>query len=90
MKPELKERRTAELRHNLRNRLSAIRNAVFYLKRKSQGTPIWDDDPRVQSFFTLVEDELQRCTDHIQGELNIEWLSQSLAAAGSEDDSSEH
>src|SRR5436190_19586623 len=44
------------IRHELRNNLSSIRNATFYLKRRTQATHLWEADQRVSQFFTLIED----------------------------------
>jgi signal transduction histidine kinase len=49
----------ARTRHDLRNRLSSIQNAAFYLERKSRGTPLWDE-PRVPPFFEIIADEVKR------------------------------
>src|SRR4051812_8633496 len=44
------------IRHELRNNLSSIRNAAFYLKRRAQTTHLWEGDQRVPQFFTLIEE----------------------------------
>lgn len=46
------------LRHELRNKLASIRNASFYLMRRMQKTDAWTADPRVETFFQLIEKEL--------------------------------
>lgn len=46
------------LRHELRNKLASIRNASFYLMRRMQKTEAWTADPRVETFFQLIEREL--------------------------------
>jgi signal transduction histidine kinase len=46
------------LRHELRNKLASIRNASFYLMRRMQKTDAWTSDPRVETFFQLIEKEL--------------------------------
>jgi CheY-like chemotaxis protein len=48
----------AGLRHDLRNRFSSIRNASYYLMRQVRKTDLWQADPRVESFFQLIEREL--------------------------------
>jgi signal transduction histidine kinase len=50
----------SHLRHELRNRLAGIRNAMFYIRRKVEPTSVFDDDPRVAKFFGLVDDEVER------------------------------
>jgi len=49
---------TSGLRHNLRNKLGALRNAAFFLKRKLDGQPVWRDDARVPRFFDIIGSEL--------------------------------
>lgn len=46
------------LRHDLRNKLASIRNASFYLMRQMKKTEVWTTDPRVETFFQLIEKEL--------------------------------
>jgi len=46
------------LRHGARNRLGSIRNAAYYLRRRSSGTPLWQEYPRFEQFFALIESEL--------------------------------
>lgn len=46
------------LRHDLRNKLASIRNASFYLMRQMKKTEAWTADPRVETFFQLIEKEL--------------------------------
>lgn len=45
-------------RHDVRNKLGAIRNATFYLKTRAKKTDLWTSDARVEKFFTLIEKEL--------------------------------
>ena len=78
MTDEVLDARAASLRHSLRNRLSAIRNAVYYLMRKSEPTQLWENDERISSFFQLIDDELERCTQHISDELNAAGIRQFL------------
>jgi hypothetical protein len=49
---------TSSMRHDVRNRLSAIRNAAFYLKRRVSQTELWSADARVQQFFALIDDSV--------------------------------
>jgi nitrogen-specific signal transduction histidine kinase len=53
-------------RHDGRNRLAAIRNAAFYLKRRVSKTELWTSDPRVDQFFKLIEETLAQ-TDELLG-----------------------
>lgn len=49
---------TSGMRHDLRNKLSSLRNATYFLKRKLDGQPVWRDDVRVPRFFQIMESEL--------------------------------
>ncbi|MCP3136411.1 ATP-binding protein [Pyxidicoccus xibeiensis] len=49
---------SSTLRHDLRNKLASIRNASFYLMRQMKKTETWTTDPRVATFFELIEKEL--------------------------------
>lgn len=55
----------AELRHDLRNHLAAIRNAAYYLRRRASTTPLWTDDPRVATFFELIASESTRADERL-------------------------
>ncbi len=50
----------AVLRHDLRNNLASIGNANAYLMRKIEGSEVWQSDPRIPVFFTLIRTELER------------------------------
>ena len=49
---------TSSMRHDLRNKLGSLRNAAFFLKRKLDGQPVWQEDARVPRFFQIIESEL--------------------------------
>jgi signal transduction histidine kinase len=46
------------LRHILRNKLATVRNAAFYLKRRTAGSEPWKGDPRVEEFFEVIDEEI--------------------------------
>lgn len=48
----------ALLRHDARNKVAGIRNAMFYLRRQLSGTEKWAADARVPQFFDIVDKEL--------------------------------
>jgi signal transduction histidine kinase len=64
----------SELRHHLRNRLAAIRNAAFYIKKKAEREGLTEKDPRVARFFDLIQDELTDADESISARLTIEHL----------------
>jgi CheY-like chemotaxis protein len=55
---------SAVFRHDLRNKLGAIRNALHYLRKRSEGQALWSD-ARVPRMFELVESELKAAGDLI-------------------------
>ena len=59
--------RKAELRHFVRNRLAAVRNAAFYLQRRTETTALWHEDPRVAKFFALIVHELGQIEEAVSG-----------------------
>lgn len=60
----LAEELLSQLRHPLRNKLSSIRNAAYYIRRslEKSGMPA---DPRVGTFLTLIADELSAAEQHL-------------------------
>jgi signal transduction histidine kinase len=48
------------LRHDLRNKIAAVRNAAFYLRRKleSPPAPVWSSDPRMPQMADVIQSEL--------------------------------
>jgi hypothetical protein len=48
----------SQLRHAVRNKLSSLRNAAFYLQRKLEAQPaLLESDPRLGRFLTLLDTE---------------------------------
>jgi signal transduction histidine kinase len=64
----------ALVRHELRNRLGAIRNSSYFLKRKVEGTQLWESEPRVAKFFGLIEDEVVAADALIRAKLAVAEL----------------
>lgn len=52
------EEKLSVMRHDLRNRLGSMRNASFYLSRRTQKTELWTTDARVPTFYTLIDEQL--------------------------------
>src|SRR5262249_21224701 len=59
------EELTAGLRHHLRNKFTAIRNCAFYLRQKVAGTPLANEDPRINHFFQLIESQLEAANESL-------------------------
>lgn len=64
----------SSVRHDLRNRFSAIRNAAFYLRRKCEKTDVWAEDARIAQFFELIQDELKRADEILTEGLQLAHL----------------
>lgn len=62
------------VRHDLRNSLASIRNAAFYLKRRTTGTHLWEADARVPQFFTLIDDMVVGATKMVEERLGLQHL----------------
>jgi hypothetical protein len=76
------DEKAAELRHYLRNRFAAIRNAAFYLQKRVSTTSLWEEDERVSRFFDLIASELSDADDAINRDLRPSHL----LGLGSDDD----
>ena len=49
---------SAGVAHDLRNPLGAIKNAVYYLKRKIGDSEVQGDNPRIGEFLDIMEEEV--------------------------------
>ena len=63
------EEAASVLRHKLRNKLGTIRNAAYYLRRKVQGSPLWED-VRIPEFFDLIGGELDAAEKALRSQLS--------------------
>jgi signal transduction histidine kinase len=70
----LAEEIASAARHDLRNRLAAIRGAMYYLQRRFAMTELWDSDPRVPQFITVIGDEVERATLVLAERLTLSQL----------------
>lgn len=68
------DERLSVMRHDLFNVLNGIRNAAFYLRRKSEKTPLWEEDRRFATFFDLIEDGVRRGEDTLSREATVETV----------------
>jgi hypothetical protein len=68
------EGRACAVRHSLKNRLAAIRNAAFYLARKAGKAGLLESDPRVAQFFELIDRELTAVDDVVATKVTVEHL----------------
>ncbi|MEP7121203.1 MAG: hybrid sensor histidine kinase/response regulator [Byssovorax sp.] len=62
------------LRHDLRNNLASIRNAAFYLRRRTKDTELWRSDPRMAQFFGLIDDMVLVSTGLLEDRLSLKHL----------------
>jgi signal transduction histidine kinase len=49
---------SSAMRHAVRNKLAAARNAATYIQRRLSKTEAWQSDTRIQTFHGLIESEL--------------------------------
>lgn len=55
-----------EVRHDLRNELSSIRNAAFYIRRRLMATDAYLSDPRIHQFFDLIESSISNASEIVE------------------------
>jgi K+-sensing histidine kinase KdpD len=48
----------SSLRHDVRNKLAAVRNAAYFIAQKAKRTEFWSSDPRIEEFFKLIATEV--------------------------------
>ncbi|HET7712558.1 MAG TPA: ATP-binding protein [Thermoanaerobaculia bacterium] len=67
------EEATSMLRHDVRNKLSAIRNANFFLRRKVETDEdcAVNQDPRVGRFFDVIESQLTEVASMLNPHLRV-------------------
>jgi signal transduction histidine kinase len=51
----------AVLRHELRNKLSSVRNAAYYLSQRAAQAGIGASDPRFTAFLQLIDEQVAGC-----------------------------
>jgi C4-dicarboxylate-specific signal transduction histidine kinase len=54
--------------------LNGIRNGAFYLKRKSEGSELWESDARFPKFFGLIEDEIHKAESALSAQASIDHI----------------
>lgn len=54
------------LRHAVRNNLSCVRQAAFFLSRRAEGTDFLQVDARVPKFFAVIESEATKAEQHLR------------------------
>jgi signal transduction histidine kinase len=59
------------LRHDLRNKLAAIRNAAFYIRRRLAETEAWRADPRLEELSGVIQSEATRANELIDERLGL-------------------
>jgi signal transduction histidine kinase len=45
-------------RHDVRNKLTTVRNGVFFIRQKLKGQPVLTQEPRIEQFFQMIDREL--------------------------------
>jgi signal transduction histidine kinase len=62
------------LRHDLRNKLAAIRNASFYIRRRLAKTELWTADPRLDELSDVVQKEANASNELLNQCLTLNHL----------------
>jgi signal transduction histidine kinase len=62
------------LRHDLRNKLAAIRNASFYVRRKLAKTDSWKADPRLEELSSVIQQEATAANELLEDRLGLRHL----------------
>src|SRR5207245_421327 len=53
------EEATSAIRHDVRGKLSSVRNGAFYVRRKLEGLPaVLEGDPRLLKFLEMIDAEM--------------------------------
>jgi signal transduction histidine kinase len=68
------EEMASVVRHDLRGKLSTLRNAIYFLRRKLEHTDQATADPRVAEFFGLCEHTLDEAAELVERRLNLDHL----------------
>jgi len=62
------------LRHDLRNKLAAIRNASFYIRRRLAKTETWSADPRLEELSGVIQREANAANELLDERLGLGHL----------------
>jgi signal transduction histidine kinase len=68
------EEMASVLRHDLRNKLAAIRNASFYIRRRLAKTELWTADPRLDELSDVVQKEANASNELLNQCLTLNHL----------------
>jgi CheY-like chemotaxis protein len=59
------------LRHDLRNRLAAARNAATYIRKRLSKTDVWQSDPRLERFADVIDTEIAAANELLSRMLRL-------------------
>jgi signal transduction histidine kinase len=62
------------LRHELRNKFAAVRNAGFYIRRRLHGTDTWQADPRLDELSGIIQDEMRLANELLDQRLRLQHV----------------
>jgi signal transduction histidine kinase len=62
------------LRHDLGNKLGAVRNAALYVRRRLEGSELLASDPRLSQFLMLIDSEAAAASELVGERLRLEQL----------------
>jgi signal transduction histidine kinase len=62
------------LRHELRNKFAAVRNAEFYVRRRLRSTEAWQADPRIEELSAIIQSEMRVANELLDQRLRLQHL----------------
>lgn len=68
------------LRHDLRNRFAIVRNASFYIKRRIALDAAYQQDPRIEEFFAIIDEEVVAASARLEDPLGTAQIFERRAA----------
>jgi signal transduction histidine kinase len=68
------EEMASQLRHELRNKFAAVRNAEFYMRRRLRSTEAWQADPRIEELAGIIQSEMRLANELLDQRLRLQHL----------------
>jgi len=62
------------LRHDLRNKFAAVRNAGFYIRRRLSETDVWKADPRLEELSGIIQQEMALANALLEQQMTVRHL----------------
>jgi len=62
------------LRHDLRNKFAAVRNAGFYIRKRLENTDAWKADPRLEELSGIIQQEMAMANALLEQQFSVKHL----------------